>query len=433
MDGRRAGRAKMNESPRRTRPNAVIAWILYDVAMHGYSLMIPGVAYAIYFTSFVAGDSTHADVLWSVAVSLSLVIAGLLAPWVGAAVDETGRRRSRLGAATLLCGVASALLVIVGRGDVFAGIVLFVLAQVGSIIGSSLYNSYLPMLATPRRAARLSGLAWGLSYLGGIGCFLLCLPFIRDGIAGTNGGRFAYAFVVTGAFLLLIGLPAIAAFPATTRESPRGEATGTYRRLWSTVKRWRHDREVPKLLLAYYLVNDAIVTVIFFTAVMMKSAFGLDVQEVLVLSLLFQAIAVPATMFFGWLGGRWSQRGAIYVTLALWMVTLALLASAQGRLGAQTIAVSLGLVLGSTQTLFRSLLASMVPDDRASEYYGFHAFMGRASSALGPLFFGAVSTVTGSQRLAMASLAVFFIAGGIVLARVRLPAHRESLLAATEG
>ena len=281
--------------------------------------------------------------------------------------------------------------------------------------------SYLPMLATPRRAARLSGLAWGLSYLGGIGCFLLCLPFTRDGISNDNAERFAYAFVVTAAFLLLIGLPAIAALPATTRGASGREVGGPYRRIWSTLKRWRRDREVPKLLLAYYLVNDAIVTVIFFTAVMMKSTFGLDVRDVLLLSLLFQAIAVPATMLFGWLGGRWSQRGAIHVTLALWMVTLALLATAQGRPGAQMIAVSLGLVLGSTQTLFRSLLATMVPADRASEYYGFHAFMGRASAALGPLFFGAVSTITGSQRLAMASLAVFFIAGGIVLARVRIP------------
>ena len=106
----------MNESPPQTRRGAVAAWILYDVAMHGYSLMIPGVAYAIYFTSHVAGDSGHADVLWSVAVSLSLVIAGLLAPWVGAASDETGRRRSLLGAATVLCGGASALLVVVIGG-----------------------------------------------------------------------------------------------------------------------------------------------------------------------------------------------------------------------------------------------------------------------------------------------------------------------------
>ena len=178
---------------------------------------------------------------------------------------------------------------------------------------------------------------------------------------------------------------------------------------------------MPKLLLAYYLVNDAVVTVIYFTAVMLNRTFGLDVQEVLMLSLALQAIAIPATVFFGWLGGRWSQRGTIYVTLALWMVTLTIMLVAQGRPGAMTIAVSLGFVVGSTQSLFRSLFSTMVPMDRAAEYFGFHALAGRASSALGPLFFGAVSAITGSQRWAMASLAIFFVAGGIVLATVRIP------------
>jgi UMF1 family MFS transporter len=169
-------------------------------------------------------------------------------------------------------------------------------------------------------------------------------------------------------------------------------------------------------------VNDAVVTIIFFAAVMMKKTFDLEVQEVLMLSLAFQAIAIPSTMFFGWLGGRWSQRGAIYVTLALWMLTLGLMAFAQGHPGALMIAVSLGLVLGSTQSLFRSLFAAMVPLDRASEYFGFHALAGRASAALGPLLFGVVSATTGSQRWAMASLGVFFVAGGFVLATVRIPA-----------
>ena len=81
----------------------------------------------------------------------------------------------------------------------------------------------------------------------------------------------------------------------------------------------------------------------------------------------------------------------------------------------------LGVVLGSTQSLFRSLFAGLVPVDRASEYFGFHTLVGRASAALGPLAFGIVSAVTGSQRVAMASLAVFFVAGGIVLAFVRTP------------
>jgi UMF1 family MFS transporter len=105
----------------------------------------------------------------------------------------------------------------------------------------------------------------------------------------------------------------------------------------------------------------------------------------------------------------------------VWLVLLALMATTEAWRGAMIITLTLGLVLGSTQSLFRSLFAGLVPADRASEYFGFHTLVGRASAALGPLMFGAVSVATGSQRAAMASLAVFFVAGGFALAFVRLP------------
>lgn len=201
-------RRKLTAQPGAATTNRrfVTAWIFYDVALHGYGLMIPGVAYAIYFTSFVA----------------------------------------------------TALLTNVGRGDIAAGVAIFVVAQVAATIGS-LYNSYLPLIVAPQSAARVSGLAWGLSYLGGIACFVLCLPFTRGGIAA--GDNFANAFLVSAVFLLLIGLPAVGTLTSAS-PTPADSGLGTqYRRIWATVRQWRENREVPKFLLAYCLVNDAIVTV----------------------------------------------------------------------------------------------------------------------------------------------------------------------------
>ena len=83
----------------------------------------------------------------------------------------------------------------------------------------------------------------------------------------------------------------------------------------------------------------------------------------------------------------------------------------------------LGLVLGSTQSLCRSMFSRILPTYRAAEYFGFHALAGRASSALGPLLFGTVSAMAGSQRMAMVSLGVFLVAGGILMSRVRLIDH----------
>ena len=410
----------MRISGSHTSRGTIGAWVLYDVAAHGYGLMIPAVGYAIYFTSFIAAAHPLADGLWSLAVALPLIAAGLISPWLGAVVDSRGHRRTWLAAATIACGLATALMVTLKQGDIASGIALFAVAQLASLLAGALYNAYLPQISTPENSARISGIGWGLSYLGGIACFLLCLPFIRGGIVPGNESHFAQAFLVTAVFLLVVGLAAISRFPRGIRVDRNRRSIRPYRQIWATICNWRNEREIPKFLLAYYLLNDAMVTVIFFAAIFFKTTFGLSVQQVLMYSLAFQLIAIPATMFFGWLGDYWSQRGALNVTLLIWAVVLALMGWADDEYAPLAIAIVLGLVLGSTQSLCRSMFSRMIPTDRTAEYFGFHALAGRASSALGPLLFGTVSAVAGSQRMAMVSLGVFLVAGGILMSRVRL-------------
>ena len=138
----------------------IAAWIVYDIAVHGYGLMIPAVGFAVYFTSFVAAGHPFADALWSVAIAVPLIAAGLLSPWLGIVADSGGRRRLLLVVVTLVCAVASALMRWVGQGDVAAGMALFFVAQLGFLLATALYNSYLPLISTPRNAARISGLGW---------------------------------------------------------------------------------------------------------------------------------------------------------------------------------------------------------------------------------------------------------------------------------
>ncbi len=408
-------------APQPATRRALASFIAYDMAAHGYTLMISGVAYPIYFVTFVAAARPNAEWLWSIALGLPLLGAGLLGPWLGAVADSSGRRGTMLGVLTAICAVATAMLATVGENDVRAGMALFVVAHLSHLLATSLYNSYLPLVAAPGRLARVSGLAWGLSFVGSLACFALSLPFTREGLAPGNEANFARTFLVASAFLAIVGLPALRGLPQTPPRVREDGTEGPYRRIAATLRSWRHDRNVPKFLLAYYLVNDGLVTALFFTALTFRKAYGMTVQEILALALLLQVVAIPSTIFFGWLGGRWSQRGAIYVALTLWVVVLAMMATMHGRDGAIAVTVALGLVFASTQSLFRSLFAALVPAERTSEYFGFNTLAGRASAALGPLAFGAVSAATGSQRVAMASLAVFFVAGGAILARVRMP------------
>ena len=404
----------------------ITAWIVYDIAAHGYALMIQAVGYSLYFTSFIAVAHPFANGLWSLAVAIPLILAGLLSPWLGALADCTGQQRRILGWATLVCVVASALMSQLGRGDIGAGILLFIVAQLAYLLAMMLYNSYLPRVSTPVTSSRISGLAWGLSYLGSIICFLLCLPFIRDGIVVGNERYFANSFLVTAGFLLVFGIAAVIGLPPDKAVNSQHKMINPYQRILSTLRSWRQNRAVPRFLLAYYLINDALVTVIFFVAIFMKTRFGLGVQDILTLSLIFQLIAIPSTIFFGWLGSCWSQRKTLYVTLVIWIIVLGLMGFAEGKYAPEAIAITLGLVLGAPQSLLRSMYTRLIPPDQSGEYFGFHALAGRASSALGPLLFGLISALGGSQRVAMLSLGLFLLAGAIVLSRIPAPAIEKS-------
>ena len=403
-----------------TRRGATAAWILYDVASSAYALMIPSVAYAVYFRSYVAGNSPAADAIWGMTVALPLIAAGLLGPLLGAIADLSGNRKRLLTIATLASAIATALMATVGKGDVLLGVALFFLAHLGYMVATGLYDSYLPAIASPDRAARISGLGWGLGYVGGIAVFLITLPLTRGGITEETARTFAQVFLVTGTFYLLLALPALVRLPAGATRRGSADIGSAYRRVWKTVRGWRRDAEVPKFLLAYYLINDAVVTVALFTPIVLGTTFGLSIQNLLALTLLFNAIALPATIAFGWLGDRWSRRGAVYVTLVVWAIALGMLGYADGPWVPRTLAVVLGLVIGSTQSLLRGMFARMVPTEQAAEYFGFHSLVGKVSTALGPLVFGLVSTASGDQRVAMLSLGIFFAAGAWVLWTVRL-------------
>lgn len=409
-----------------TRKLAVTAWVAYGVGSSGYMLMVPTIGYATYFHAQVAGSGPHAAIYWAIAVSSALVVTGLAAPLLGAFADGQGARRQILGLLTALACMLTASLALVRPGDIVAGIALFVGAHVAFLLAKAIYDSYLPVLGAPTSLSVISGLGWGIGYVGSIACFFLCLPFIQGGAETVDTATFRTAFLVTGIFFACLSLPVILLLP---RGSNEGSAStpDAYARLRVTLAQWREHKEILRFLLAFYLINDAIVTVLFFIGIFFKTTFGLSVEEILRLTLLFYAVGIPATILFGWLGRVWSERGALFVTLLVWLVLIAIMALGHGTSVPLTVAIVAGLVIGSSQALCRSIYARMIPPERSSEFFGFNALVGRASAALGPLVFGVVNAATGSQRMAMASIGGFIVLGGLILAGSR-SAHGTRLL-----
>ena len=132
----------------------------------------------------------------------------------------------------------------------------------------------------------ISGLGWGLGYLGSIACFFLCLPFIQGGAENIDPATFSLAFLVTGIFFACLSLPVVFLFPRDDTSSAQHTGPGAFQRLRTTLTEWRQHREILNFLLAFYLINDAVVTILFFIGIFFKTNFGLSVEEILKLTLL---------------------------------------------------------------------------------------------------------------------------------------------------
>lgn len=406
---------------------SIIGWILYDIASSGYGLMIPTVAYAVYYRQIVCGGTAICDARWATWVAMAMVTAGLLAPLLGAIADLGALRHRLFVCTTLLCTFATAALYAVQPGAVIFGGIAFFLAQAGFLLATSLYDAYLPSLVPAHQVGRLSGLGWGMGYLGGIGCYLLFL-LVQQTNQFDSVTEYRLAFLISAIFMLVLALPALAWLPQQTGPSgmaPEKLIHQAYNQVWQTLRNWRQRPELFKFLLGLYLISDGIVTVISFVGIYFSTQFGLSVIQILQLTLVFNLIAIPATIISGILADTWSARSMLRVLMVIWIVIILLMVLGTHPVIPVVVAILLGLVLGSTQSLCRGLFAQMVYSAQATELFGFNALVSKMSAIVGPLMFGAISAATGNQRLAMASLLLFFGLGGIVLSRVKYATKPE--------
>ena len=393
----------------------------YDVAGSAYYSVVPPLLFPLFYLGVVAaGDSRF--LAWGSVVSVSLLLSAFLAPHMGNAVDRRGGRWKLLLVTTLICCLATAGIGLLGPDQPLLILAAFAVAQSAYLLATPLYESYLPSIVTPGATGRASTFAWAVGFIGGIATILLIWPMVRGGTGSENLARFQSAFIVVGGFFLVFGVPAILAMrriidPHILRPQP-GLAS-----VWQTLRGWREHRELFKLLLAFYLINDGMVTISVFAAEFFRTNFGASAERLLVILLVYHLVAVPATIGFGALADRWTHRRAIFLSLGLWTISLLLLAFGEGDWVPLAVVALFGTVFGSTIALFRSLIAQMAPREKATEFFGFNAFAGRLSASVGPLLYGAIASATGSQHIALSSILVPLGIGALVLIRVRLPEH----------
>lgn len=406
-------------------------WCMYDWANSAYVTTVAVAVLPAYFAAAVVpaegvdvlGARLGAASLWGYLVSATALVVFLLAPPLGAIADHSGFRRRFLGFFCVAGSLACSGLIFIGPGAVWLAMGLFFVAQVGFVAGNVFYDSLLTHVAPPGRLVDVSGRGFAYGYVGGGLQFALSLGLIalhgKFGLSYDLAARIAMASA--GLWWAWFGLYALSGLDEPPGEPLPGGRRGVralpgYARLGVTRLRGfvRRVRAVPGLLLflaAFLLYNDGVQTVISMATIYGKTELGLSTTVLMLTLLVIQCISVFGALGFSRLAAVLGTRQGLMIAVGLWMGVAAYAYRMQTATEYFVLGVVVGLVMGGTQALSRSMYASMVPADRPAEFFGYFSVVNRLSVVAGPLVFAVVTQATGSSRAAILALTLFFAAG----------------------
>ncbi|MFI5670761.1 MFS transporter [Streptomyces sp. NPDC051704] len=412
-------------------------WYFYDFACSVYSSTVLTVFIGPYLSTMAEaaqdaqgyvhplGIPVRSGSFFAYAVSVSVIVAVLVMPLVGAAADRTGRKKPLLAAAAYTGAAATTAMFLLGGDRYLLGGVLLIVANAAMSVSMVLYNSYLPQIAEPHERDTVSSRGWAFGYTAGAFVLILNLILFQShesfGISKDAAVRIclASAGLWWGAFAI-IPLRRLRDRAVVRSGADHAAAGSGWKQLVATLKDMRRHPLTLSFLLAYLVYNDGIQTVISQASVYGKQELGLEDSTLITAVLLVQILAVAGAMAMGRLAVSYGAKRTILGSLVAWTVTLAAgyFLPAGAPVWFFALASMIGLVLGGSQALSRSLFSHLVPAGKEAEYFSAYEMSDRGVSWVGPLVFGITYQVTGSYRDAIISLVVFFALGFVLLARV---------------
>jgi len=373
-------------------------------------------------------------------ITAATLLSALVLPVVGAAVDRSGRKRTLLCTIAWAGAAAASAMAFLGGTRWWLGVVLAVVANL--CLGCSLviYDAILVDVSTPDERDAVSSRGWAFGYVGGGLLLAVNLGMVSGHAALGLSTEWAVRLSLLSAGLWWGGFTVVCfrglrdrptALAATPTSDPTTDAgvAAAFRQLAETLADLRGYPQTMLFLAGYLFYNDGIQTVIYAASLYGQEQLHLPKNDLIVAVLLVQLVGVAGALVFGRLAARIGAWRTVLVSLAGWCLVVAcgyLLPERQFPLFL-ALAGAIGLVLGGSQALSRSLYSQLVPRGREAEYFSLYQATERGTSWFGTLMFGLVFQVTGSYRYAIVALVVFFVLGGGLLSRVRM---REGILRA---
>lgn len=409
---------------------ALIAWCIYDWANSAFPTVILTFVFAAYFTQAVAESAVAGTAMWGQAMAVSGLAIALFSPVLGAIADQGGRRKPSLAVCTALCVAAMASLWFVrpDPDDALLAVVLVIIGNVAFEFGIVFYNAMLPDLANPERLGRWSGWAWGLGYGGGLACLVIALVlFVRAdpppfGLDKTAAEHVRVVAPLVAIWFAVFAIPLFIATPDTPSRGLGLKAVGAgLRQLVRTLRDLRRHANTARYLAAHMIYTDGLNTLFAFGGIYAAGTFGMDITEVMMFGIALNVTAGLGAFAFGWIDDWIGPKRTISIALLMLALTGTALLVVESKAVFWALGLALGAFFGPAQAGSRSLMARLAPPDMRTEMFGLYSLSGKATAFVGPALLAWVATVTDSQRLGMATVVVFLVAGLALLLTVREP------------
>lgn len=399
---------------------SIYSWALYDWANSAYATTVMAGFFPLFFKSYYSRDS---DIIMSTAQlgfanSLSSFIIVLVAPLLGAIADKASLKKRFLFIFAYLGILSTLALSLVEQGNWQLATFIYILANIGFMGSNTFYDGLLPTVSNDKNVDFISGLGFALGYLGGGILFALNVWMLQD---YRFFGFLNEAEAVKASFISVAIWWALFSIPLLlfVKEKKAIYTNGTpikdgYLRLKNTFSKIKKLKGTLLFLVAYWLYIDGVDTIIRM-AVDYGMALGFESSSLILALLIVQFVGFPATILFAKLAQVWSTKNTIFLAIGMYLFIVFWATRMSQSYEFYILAIMIALVQGGIQALSRSYYSKMIPASHAAEFFGFYNFLGKFAAILGPMLVALVALFTQNSRVAIASIAIFFIVGAILL------------------
>jgi MFS transporter, UMF1 family len=439
-----------------------MSWALYDFSNTIFSMNVA----TLYFTVWLISDLGVSNTMEAAASAVASALVVVSIPFLGALSDVRRRRKPWVVGFTILSCFACAMIGILGQrmlpltGEAVDSPVqmpagwhatgapllwvlgAFVIANFAYQAAQPFYNAMLPELVPVEERGRLSGFGTAIGYVGSIVGVLLVMPFFNgtlpkigalgDGVMSTlhslipftaHGGRVS-TFVPTGVLFLVFSLPLVI-FCRDHNPAPRGTPIDWRRALREVGATLRDARQHPgalRFIIASFVYQDAIGTIVGFMTLYAVKAVGFDKGSEVTLFLVLTIPSIFGSYIYGHLVDRFGAKQSLMMTLVLWIVLLGVMIAVPGKNAFWLVGLAIGLNFGGVPTAERPVLLSLVPDVESGRYFSLMLLSSRAAAIAGPLVWGITVDTLESRlgtaiayRAAVMTVAAMFVIATIIL------------------